>query len=109
MYPGTYQISRNGTVIESGTWNTTSDEIIINVDGLAVGSYLYLITFVDESGNSVIDVVLVTVLPEDFDGYFTSFSFVITVGATIVIVIGIIVICRNRGQSGGSPGGYYYG
>ncbi|MHA1927522.1 MAG: hypothetical protein ACTSV2_02970, partial [Candidatus Thorarchaeota archaeon] len=107
LYPGSYVVSRNGSVIQTGDWNATNEQLVVDVDGLGIGGYLYLITFIDESGNSAIDVVLVTVLPQDFDGFFTSFSFVITVGSTMVIIIVVIIIFRNRGQSGGSGAGYY--
>jgi hypothetical protein len=62
-YPGSYEIFQNGTIVASGDWNTTSEDINIMVDGLAIGTYNYTIVIYDQAGNSVNDTVIVQVLP----------------------------------------------
>ncbi len=57
--PATYEILRNGTVVESGTWD--GSPITIDIDGLDVGVYNYTLIVYDESGNSNTDTVIVTV------------------------------------------------
>ncbi|MEX2725780.1 MAG: PKD domain-containing protein, partial [Candidatus Sigynarchaeum springense] len=56
-----YYVLRNGTVIETGIW-ISSIPIIIDVDGLAVGCYLYTINASDGLGASVQDDVLLNVV-----------------------------------------------
>ncbi|MHA2143064.1 MAG: hypothetical protein ACXADD_16385 [Candidatus Thorarchaeota archaeon] len=62
LYPGSYQILRNGVPIVSGSWDGSS--ISVSVDGLAGGTYNYTIIVADSSGNLVIDSVSVAVLGE---------------------------------------------
>ncbi len=58
-YPASYEVYRNGSLIESGGWS--GDSITINVDGLGIGSYNYTIVVYDKSGNWAKDTVFVTV------------------------------------------------
>ncbi|MFX0015701.1 MAG: S8 family serine peptidase [Promethearchaeota archaeon] len=62
LFPDTYIIYKNSTKIDIGFW-TSSNPITINVDGLAVGSHNFTIVVEDSYGNSVIDTVIVTVVP----------------------------------------------
>jgi parallel beta-helix repeat protein len=59
--PHSYQILKNGAVIESGEWN----ELIfsIPIDGLSPGVYNFTIVVTDEDGNSAYDIVIVRVRP----------------------------------------------
>ena len=107
LYPATYEIKRNGTLIQSGEWNITSSSVILSVDGYTTGVYVLEITLVDESGNFESDVVIVTVLPSAFSGILGNISFIITIGSVVVIVIIAGAICRGRGGSSG--GEYDYG
>jgi hypothetical protein len=50
----------NVTPVASGLWN--GSDIIVNVDGLAVGSYNYTLALIDYSANFVMDSVVVTVV-----------------------------------------------
>ncbi len=59
--PTTYTISQDGNVIDSDSWSS-GNPISINVDGLEIGEYEYIITVMDEDGNSVIDYVIITVI-----------------------------------------------
>ncbi len=58
--PDTYIVYRDGIEIASGTW-TSSNPIIVNVDGLLSGSYDYTIVVADMYGSSVSNTVIVTV------------------------------------------------
>lgn len=58
--PQTYVLTLDGEVIESDSWD--GGDITVDVDGLDVGSHIYLILITDASGNSVSDSVAVTVL-----------------------------------------------
>ena len=59
LHPGGYQIYRDSELVSSGSW---TNNIVINVDGLTLGSYTYLVNVTDASGNSVQDTVSVTVV-----------------------------------------------
>ncbi|MHA2265183.1 MAG: NosD domain-containing protein, partial [Candidatus Thorarchaeota archaeon] len=64
LNPEYYEIFRNGSFIKWGWWNETSENISINVDGLAIGVYEYLITVSDLFHNTT-DIVMVIVLEGD--------------------------------------------
>ncbi len=60
LAPDTYRITIDGT---HGNWlSWTSGNIVVNVDGLAVGSHTYIIDVRDTSGNTASDTVVVTVV-----------------------------------------------
>ncbi len=61
-FPRNYEVLFNDSVIQSGQWNST-EWITINVDGLPVGVYNYTIWIDDQSGQTNVDTVWVTVLP----------------------------------------------
>jgi parallel beta-helix repeat protein len=60
-YPDSYEVVFNGTAIAEGSWG--GSQIVINVDGLAPGTYEYTLTVYDMSGNSATSAVSVTVMP----------------------------------------------
>jgi hypothetical protein len=59
-YPGNYIIYNNSIVADQGNWNSATN-ITINIDGLSIGEHNFTITIFDASGNSVSDIVIVTV------------------------------------------------
>ncbi|MFW9915488.1 MAG: nitrous oxide reductase family maturation protein NosD [Candidatus Thorarchaeota archaeon] len=59
-HPYWYNITRNGTIVAQGIWNGSA--IVINVDGLAVGTYIVTVNVYDQLGNSVSDTVFVRVV-----------------------------------------------
>ncbi|MHA1633966.1 MAG: hypothetical protein ACTSUZ_05355 [Candidatus Thorarchaeota archaeon] len=61
-HPSEFNVKMNGSVILSGGWD--GDPIIIDVDYLGPGTYEYNLTVIDVGGNSVSDVVIVTVSGE---------------------------------------------
>ena len=58
--PDTYNITRNGILFDSGTW-ATSTYTTFNLGTLPIGTNNLVITFYDLAGNSVQDVLTVTV------------------------------------------------
>ncbi|MFX1369234.1 MAG: Ig domain-containing protein [Promethearchaeota archaeon] len=59
VYPSEYEIKQDGTPVASQPWD--GGLISINVDGLAPGSYTYLVTVTDFAGFTATDTVMVTV------------------------------------------------
>ena len=61
-HPYHYMVFENGTQKISSSWNGSS--IIVEVDNLNVGVYVYRIVVYDTSGNWVSDIVFVIVVPQ---------------------------------------------
>ncbi|MHA2056608.1 MAG: hypothetical protein ACXACG_06660 [Candidatus Thorarchaeota archaeon] len=61
LYPISYEIYRDGVLVRSGVWNSSSETISVSVDGLAPGEYNYTISVTDLGANPVADQVNVTV------------------------------------------------
>ncbi|MFX1361364.1 MAG: hypothetical protein ACFE8T_13590 [Promethearchaeota archaeon] len=59
-HPDTFTVLKDGGFYESGVWESGSP-ITINIDGLLVGTYGFVITVYDTYGNFAEDTVLVTV------------------------------------------------
>ncbi|MHA1654216.1 MAG: right-handed parallel beta-helix repeat-containing protein [Candidatus Thorarchaeota archaeon] len=59
-HPDRYELYRNGTVANSGSWN--GEQITVSIDGLSLGVYNYTIVVHDEAQNSISDTVIVTVV-----------------------------------------------
>jgi hypothetical protein len=62
-YPAEYNITVNSVLLSNTTW-TSSLPLVINIDGLSTGVYNYTIIAWDQSGNFIIDSVIVTVNDE---------------------------------------------
>ncbi len=99
--PYSYIIIRNSTVIEDALWDGSS--IIVNVDGLPSGTYIFNCTVYDEAGNSVSDIVLIIVTEKEDIGTPTEeFPLTITIIASLTIAGGIgiagvsIILLRKR-------------
>ena len=60
--PRTYQVLRDGAAVMEGLWNSSSEQIVVSVDGLASGLYSYSLLVSDAGGHMMSDSVLVTVL-----------------------------------------------
>ncbi len=61
LYPISYEIFRDGMLVKSGSWNSSSETITITVDGLTPGAYNFSILVTDTGNNYVTDQVDVTV------------------------------------------------
>ncbi|MFW9965266.1 MAG: hypothetical protein ACFFCX_16960, partial [Candidatus Sifarchaeia archaeon] len=110
LHPDRYEIYRNGTLVDSGTWDGSPIEI--NVGGLATGVHEYMLIVWDIGNNNATDVVFVTVIEEITPTTTPTtggglppdiFTLIIAVGsgATIIIVIVIIVYLPKYGRRGG--------
>jgi parallel beta-helix repeat protein len=60
LKPDSYEVYRNGTLVDSGNWSGSI--IQISIDGLALGHYSYNIVVFDTSGNTASDSVEITVV-----------------------------------------------
>lgn len=60
--PSYYEILLDEGVLRIGAWNSTEEVILVNVDGLEIGTHVYNLTMVDTNDNSAFDVVEVEVL-----------------------------------------------
>ncbi|MFQ5833436.1 MAG: hypothetical protein ACE5H4_12075 [Candidatus Thorarchaeota archaeon] len=92
QYPASYQILLDGSILRSGTWNSTAENIVEVVDGHAVGEYNYTIVVADVRGNTAVDEVTVTVLPPPFDPLIA----VIAIAAAGVVLMIVAVAIRRR-------------
>lgn len=59
-FPDTYEIFRNGTIIESGTWSSL-DNLTVDLNSLSVGTYNFTLQVYDTSGNTALDEVIVRI------------------------------------------------
>ncbi len=60
LFPATYEIFKNETIIDSGTWNSPMN-LTIDLSTLTAGTYNYTLRVYDTSGNSATDEVIVRV------------------------------------------------
>ncbi|MHA2425806.1 MAG: right-handed parallel beta-helix repeat-containing protein [Candidatus Thorarchaeota archaeon] len=54
-----YEITRNGTIVSSGSWDSVGFNVEVSLQG--VGIWVYVLTIEDGSGNTASDEVIVTV------------------------------------------------
>ncbi|MHA1929299.1 MAG: S8 family serine peptidase, partial [Candidatus Thorarchaeota archaeon] len=111
--PASYVVYRDGIVITSGMWNSTSEYISISVDGLSLGEYDYTIIVQDTGFNTAYDLVTVSVVDSTSTTTETTdtgttiitlpsgdiliiISFIITIGSIGVIVVIVILIAKSR-------------
>jgi hypothetical protein len=59
--PTSYEVFVDEASTFVGTWNSTTEHIIVHLDGLTSGEYNYTCVVYDEGGNSAFDMVMVTV------------------------------------------------
>jgi len=62
--PSSYDVLIDSVSTYTGTWNESSEHLVIDVDGLDVGLYNYTCVVYDDAGNSASDTVFVTVNAE---------------------------------------------
>jgi parallel beta-helix repeat protein len=98
-YPDSYQVVFNGTSIAEESWGGSA--IVINVDGLAPGTYEYTLTVYDMSGNSATSAVSVTVMPliptipaGPID--WVLIAIVAAIAGGVVVVVALVYYLRKR-------------
>jgi hypothetical protein len=62
LHPVSYEILQVGVQVKTGLWNSSSETITIDVDGLFLGTYNFTIYVTDVGGNIANDTVFVNVL-----------------------------------------------
>lgn len=95
--PTTYEVSVNGSVVDSGSW-TSGDSIVLDLDDFEVGEYTCIITAYDIAGNSAMDSVLVTVTAAGggIPDFIMDNLLYIAIGVGAVVLIGAVVLLRKR-------------
>lgn len=106
--PAGYIVYKDNVEVERGMWTSSSQNIVVDVDGLAAGLYEYEIEFYEASGISASDVVTVNVSAvETTDtstgtgtgiGDFISenLMLIVGVGGAAVIIIVIVIIIKKK-------------
>ncbi|MHA2151826.1 MAG: DUF2341 domain-containing protein [Candidatus Thorarchaeota archaeon] len=95
LYPASYEVCRDNTLVTSGNWNTSGESVQLSVDGLAAGTYTYNLTAIDLSGNSAFDLVTVVVNPLPLFGPNNMVLILMIGGVAAVVIIGAVV-CRSK-------------
>ncbi|TFG95494.1 hypothetical protein E4H12_13125 [Candidatus Thorarchaeota archaeon] len=89
----TYEISKDGVIVDSGDWNSVY--ISASLDGLALGSYNFTLTVEDISNNTSADTVQVVVIPGGID-FGDPMVIIITIGSIGAVVVLIVLIIRVK-------------
>lgn len=63
LTPASYNVTQNGTVIDQGDWQN-GDLIVVNLNSLPLGHYIFNITVSDTFNNVASDTVLVNILDD---------------------------------------------
>ncbi|MCE7735340.1 MAG: hypothetical protein GPJ54_10715 [Candidatus Heimdallarchaeota archaeon] len=61
LTPASYNVTQNGTIIAEGDWQN-GDQVVVDLNSLPLGNYIFEITVTDAFGNVASDIVLVTIL-----------------------------------------------
>ncbi|MGY5875875.1 MAG: hypothetical protein RTU30_09025 [Candidatus Thorarchaeota archaeon] len=96
--PEYYELLRNGELLRSGQWNSSTEVVEINLDSLVGGQYNFTLIVYDRAGNDASDSVVVTVASWPlFLGQNIGLS--VTVGSfAVIIVFGALIIRNNRSK-----------
>ncbi|MBE0527085.1 MAG: hypothetical protein IH631_09095 [Candidatus Thorarchaeota archaeon] len=94
LHRDVYEIKKDGLILESGDWNTSS--ISMSLDGLQLGSYNFTITVQDTANNTVSDTVDVTVVQAGFE-ITQIMVIIISIGSIGVIVVVIVLLVKSKG------------
>ena len=62
LNPLSYEIFKDGALVQFGDWNVSSEDIVIGVSGLSVGVFNYTLVVMDASGNFATDTAFVSVV-----------------------------------------------
>ncbi len=98
LHPGSYELYRNGTLIDTGAWETST--ISITIDGLEVGTYNYTLLVRDLAGNVASDTVMVIVHPSSSQDipFLSPVSLLLTlVGTSVAVVFSVLIVLHRLG------------
>jgi parallel beta-helix repeat protein len=96
--PTSYSVKLDDIIIQSGAWNSSSEEIWIFCNNLDVGLHNFTITYTDIGGNSASDTVIVTVTLSPGQIFGPVVGLVIG-GAAIVAIIVVLYLAKKRTPS----------
>jgi len=103
--PSSYEVFIDDVSTFTGSWNDTSEHIILDVDGLAIGSYNYTCVVYDEAGNSVSDTVIVNVVAQPTSpttsgtgppADLTPLLIVVVVGAVGILLVVFVIMPKMK-------------
>ena len=84
--PGSYSVTLDGVEVMFGAWNSTTENVTINADGLTVGDHFFVVTFTDGSGNSA--------------SHSTPLLLAIGAGGAVIAIIIVIYLVRKKRPAG---------
>lgn len=95
LHPTSFEITRNGTLVKSGLWNSSTEAITISVDGLTPGFYNFTIRVTDIGNNHVTDEVNVFVrtpvtptgTPSQLPMEIIATGVLMAIGVCVVIIV----------------------
>lgn len=90
-FPERYVVQQNETPVMSNEWD--GYQIVVNVDGRALGTYEYVLTVEDTLGGSASDTVLVNVTVAPATAPPTDMDRVLIAGAASTVVVLMAAIC----------------
>ena len=92
LHPTTYSITRNGTNVETGTWESGILKTI-NIDGLSIGDYVFTFEVFDQLGQDSSDTITVTVLPKEKPSIPFGNSWILI---SIISILGLAVYVKKK-------------
>ena len=94
-YPSSYTVTRDGVEVDGDSWS--GGPIMVNVDGLSPGTYIYTCNVYDEAGNSVSDTVTVTVTEAKEEEEDERFPWLWAgIGLTVVVAVGLALLFLKK-------------
>ena len=108
--PRAYSIYRNGSLVSNGNWH--GSDIVLNIDGLSVGTYNYTLHLLDYSSNLVTNSVIVHVVYAGGDtsnisttggivyDLLNAATSVISITSSCVIVIVLVLYWKSKQSEG---------
>jgi len=96
IHPDSYFITRDGVTIHNSPWD--GSQIIINIDGLSAGEYIFNCTIFDKGGNFNSDIVSLKVDSTETGGVIPFELIILTsvIGVGTVIGVASILLIRRK-------------
>lgn len=92
MYIFSYIVTRNGVVIDSGSWNSSDERISLFLGDYLAGEYNLTLIVTDIGGNSASDSVQVTVRM----GLGGIAMYALGFGSAVAVIAIVLVFLRRR-------------